>query len=81
MTGVERQILACLRKVDSAGPVDIAQRLAVSTDFVRSVMDGLAEEGRIVRANGGEYALSPSEKERPERYTRLEARRKPFVKW
>ena len=81
MTGVEDQILACLRRTEGAGAADIARQLRVSAHFVRAVMDRLATEGRIVSSGSAGYALSEDEKRRSERYKRLEQRRRPLVRW
>jgi predicted ArsR family transcriptional regulator len=81
MTGIENQILACLRRPDCAAAADVAQRIGVSPEFVQSVLDLLEKEERIAKTGSAGYTLSPSQKGRSERYRRLEARRKPFVRW
>ena len=81
MSGVENQILACLRRTERAGAADIARQIGVSTEFVESVMDHLAREGRIVRSGSAGYALSQSEKRSLKRYNRLGERRRPLLRW
>ena len=81
MTGVENQILACLRRTEGAGAADIARQIRVSTEFVQSVVGRLAGEGRIVGSGSTGYTLSQNEKKRMERYKCLEERRRPLVRW
>lgn len=81
MTGIEDQIIACLRKTEPAQTADIACQIGVSTQFVQSLIDNLTKEGRIVRSGDAGYALSQNEERRLERYKRLEERRRPFVRW
>lgn len=81
MSGVENQILTCLRKREGAIATEIARQIGVSKEFAQSVMDDLAKEGRIVKSGSGVYAVSQSEKRRWERYRRLEERRRPFLRW
>ena len=81
MTGLEDQILACLRRPDCSAATDVARRIGVSPEFVQPVMDRLAKEECLVGTDGGGYALSPKGKRRVERHRHLEAWRKPLVRW
>ena len=81
MTGIENQILACIRKSEGAGAPDIASQIGVSTAFVQSVIDDLMREDIIVRSGSAGYAVSQDGKRRLERYRSLERQRKPFVRW